>query len=85
MARHAKANRAKVDLRMADDILVLDVRDDGVGFNPGALSENQMLGLAGMRERAALVGGRLDVASMPGRGTAVQFQVRLTGAFGGSI
>ena len=85
VARHARANRAKVDLRMADDILVLDVRDDGVGFNPGTLSENQMLGLAGMRERAALVGGRLDVASLPGRGTAVQFQVRLTGAFGGSI
>jgi signal transduction histidine kinase len=85
VARHAKATRAEVGLRMARETLVLNVSDDGQGFNPGALSEAQKLGLAGMRERAVLVGGRLDVASEPGEGTSVQFLVQLTGTFGSQV
>ena len=50
--------------------LVLVVEDDGVGFHPAASSET-MIGLAGMRERAAAVGGTLEIEPTPGGGTTV--------------
>jgi PAS domain S-box-containing protein len=77
VARHARANRTKVNLKMDGDDLVLTVSDDGQGFTTQALSESEALGVAGMRERAALVGGTLTVDSNPGRGVQVCFRVRL--------
>jgi signal transduction histidine kinase len=59
---------------MDEDQLILLVADDGQGFNPETLSEAAVLGLAGMHERASLVGGRLDVESEPGQGTRVRFK-----------
>ena len=85
VARHANANRAEVALHMAKESLVLNVSDDGRGFNPETLSETRMLGLAGMRERASLAGGRLDVTSAPGRGTSVRFQVQLSERYGDEL
>jgi PAS domain S-box-containing protein len=78
VARHAEATRSKVTLRTDRQNLVLTVSDDGRGFVSPALEDTQMLGLAGMRERAGLVGGSLKVASLPGRGTRVEFTVPLT-------
>jgi PAS domain S-box-containing protein len=78
VARHARATRAEVDLRLRRQSLCLTVWDDGQGFNPSTLSDAQMLGLAGMRERAALVGGALAVTSQPGQGTLVTLTVPLT-------
>lgn len=75
VARHAQATRSEVRLRMRQEALVLSVCDDGCGFAPRMLAETQMLGLAGMRERAALVGGTLKVESQPGQGTEVVFSV----------
>ena len=49
------------------------------GFNPLDLSDSQGLGVAGMRERASLVGGILEVYSQPGKGTRVYFKVSLNG------
>lgn len=82
VARHALATRAEVRLYMEADTLVLNVWDDGQGFNPDGLSQVQMLGLAGMRERAALVGGTLLVVSSPGNGTSVTLRVPLAQAMG---
>jgi PAS domain S-box-containing protein len=77
-ARHAEAARTEITLEMdGEGALVLKVVDDGRGFDPECLTENGMLGLAGMRERAALVGGSLAVQSQPGRGTVVSFRVPL--------
>ena len=50
------------------------VEDDGAGFDPGATREDA-LGLVGMRERVALVGGRLQVESSPGSGTTLVAEV----------
>jgi PAS domain S-box-containing protein len=76
VARHAGAARAEVTLETdAQGALVLEVVDDGRGFDPEQFSENDMLGQVGMRERAALVGGSLTVRSQPGQGTAVSFRV----------
>ena len=78
VARHASATRSEVSLRMNRMTLVLTVNDDGSGFVSTMLDDTQMLGLAGMRERAGLVGGTLEVESQPGRGTRVVFSVPLT-------
>ncbi len=77
VARHALASRAEVVLQMSRQVLLLEVSDDGCGFNPDTLPENQVLGLAGMRERATLVGGELNIQSDPGKGTRVSFKVPL--------
>jgi two-component system, NarL family, sensor histidine kinase UhpB len=72
-ARHSGAGRIAVDLRRAGDGVELDVSDDGRGF---AFEESERgLGIAGMRERALLLGGDLTIESRPGRGTTVRLRV----------
>jgi signal transduction histidine kinase len=51
--------------------------DNGVGFNTQNLSDDESLGIAGMWERANLVGGNLDIQSAPGKGTHILFEVPL--------
>lgn len=70
--KHAKADRVEVGLAYAAESVRLEVRDDGVGFTPGA---SHGFGLHGMRERVGQVGGTLDVRSEPGAGTAVVVEV----------
>jgi signal transduction histidine kinase len=56
-------------------MLSLSIRDDGKGFDIESLEESEGLGIAGMRERAILAGGSLDVISEPGKGTQVILKV----------
>ena len=70
VARHARARHVTVRLVRQVDIVVLEVTDDGVGFDPAGSVGG--LGLRNMRERAFNVGGRLDVHSTPGSGTRLQ-------------
>jgi PAS domain S-box-containing protein len=84
VARHAQASSARVSIRLEDALLCLTISDDGSGFNPSALSEADELGLAGMRERAALVGGALTVDSQPRNGTRVCLRVHLNNRQAGS-
>lgn len=74
VARHADASRADVEIAVADHQVRAAVVDDGAGFE---VSDRTLgsLGLAGMRERASLVGGRLEIASTPGAGTTVTLEV----------
>jgi two-component system sensor histidine kinase UhpB len=73
--RHAGASRAELTLEVDGDRLRLEVRDDGVGMRlPAPASSN---GIIGMRERAMLVGGMLDIKSEPSRGTTVTLEVPL--------
>jgi PAS domain S-box-containing protein len=71
VARHANATRAEVVLQKQRDRLVLLIRDNGKGFDQADPSVSKSLGLLGMRERAALLGGRVNVTSTPGKGTTV--------------
>lgn len=73
--RHSKAEHASVELYREDGRVVLAVEDDGVGFAPDAKSEGA--GLVGIRERAALVGGRVEIDSEPGMGTHVRMEIPL--------
>jgi signal transduction histidine kinase len=75
VARHASAGRVGVTLSYLDDTVLLDVRDDGSGFSPGATAP--AFGLITMRERLEGVGGRLVVESTPGEGTAISASVQL--------
>lgn len=73
-AKHASARHVAVALRTVDDGLQIVVRDDGLGFDPGATSEtpSRSLGLRQMRERAAALDGRVTILSRPGQGTEVR-------------
>jgi len=75
VARHARAGRVRVLLESSGDLLVLEVEDDGRGFSPPTSGET--LGLAGMRERAEQLEGRLIVKSSPGKGSLVRVEVPL--------
>ena len=78
VARHAVAGQVQVSLGTNDGFLTLVVADDGRGFNAQDLSESEGLGVAGMRERASLVGGVLEVHSEPANGTQVYLKVPIT-------
>lgn len=72
VARHAQASEVHVEVRRREGRAVVRVVDDGRGIAPGAPTG---LGLAGMRERALLAGGRLTVISAPGAGTTVELTI----------
>ncbi|HLF40450.1 MAG TPA: GAF domain-containing protein [Acidimicrobiia bacterium] len=78
VVKHAGATRVAVTLTTTGDTVRLVVEDDGKGFGPRDLAREratEAYGLAGMRERAELVGARLNVTSRPGEGTRVQVEV----------
>lgn len=81
IARHSGASQVNLDLHVADKSIELSVRDNGAGFcadqaggKPGSF------GLAGMRARAALLGGALAVSSRPGKGTRIRLELPLAAA-----
>ncbi|MGH9269407.1 MAG: sensor histidine kinase, partial [Acidimicrobiales bacterium] len=76
VAKHARASRVEVRLAPHDGGLALVVADDGQGFDMGGpAGARATFGLAGMNERAELIGGRLVVTSSPGEGTTVALWV----------
>ena len=82
VTRHASASRVEVVLKARNSTLTLAVVDDGRGFDPLELSDSEGLGVAGMRERASLVGGTLEVYSQLGKGCRVLFEVPIGGKVG---
>jgi len=74
--RHAGATRVDVSMVVHGRKVVLEIRDDGAGFDArSAEGAGRRLGLSSMRERAREAGGRLDITSAPGRGTSVRLEV----------
>ena len=73
--KHAGARRLTVQLEYRPTEIALDVRDDGKGFAADEAPAPGHYGLTGMRERAAVIGATLEVASEPGNGTAVRLRV----------
>ncbi|MDT0268037.1 sensor histidine kinase [Streptomyces sp. DSM 44915] len=71
--RHAAAGRVGVTLSYMGDVVALDVRDDGVGFAPGAAPApgGGGFGLTAMRQRVTRLAGTLEIESQPGEGTGV--------------
>lgn len=78
--RHAAPTRVDVTVRDEGGVVVATVDDDGCGFNvAGARRDGPGLGLLGMRERAAMVGALLSIASTPGQGTVVRLAIPTIG------
>jgi signal transduction histidine kinase len=76
--RHARAQRVIVRLSGAEGRLLLEVADDGVGFDPDAPElRSKHLGLTSMQERAQRVGARLDIHSVRAEGTTVRLEMDL--------
>lgn len=79
-AKHAHANHVRVRIeRYENGMVVAHVQDDGAGFIPARYLQTQEglrgIGLLGMRERTALLGGTLTIESTPGRGTRLRIEV----------
>jgi PAS domain S-box-containing protein len=71
VARHAKATRVEVVLQKQPDRLLLLIHDNGRGFDQADPALSNSLGLLGMRERAAILGGEVNISSAAGKGTTV--------------
>jgi two-component system, NarL family, sensor kinase len=84
VAKHAAARSARIRLSVTAGRVLLEVSDDGDGFDvtaavrpPGSVAPTGF-GIPGMRERAELLGGRLSLSSVPGRGTTVRLALPLS-------
>lgn len=73
--RHAQATKADITVEFDEDKTRITITDNGKGFNPpqtvGDLAKDSKLGLAGMQERAQLIGASLMVQSKPSKGTSI--------------
>jgi len=79
VARHARADAVLVRLHPARGGLLLEVRDDGCGFDPAVPGDSKRLGLVSIRERVHLARGTIDIESAPGAGTTVVAWVPVPG------
>ena len=70
--RHAEANAVRIVWRCDGQRALIDVTDNGVGFEQGRAGRLDSYGVLGMRERAASIGASLEILSAPGRGTRVR-------------
>ncbi len=77
VAEHANASRARVSLRLHERTAVLEVSDDGRGITDQELSSRSALGILGMRERALVFGGGVNITGTPGKGTMVTVRIPL--------
>ena len=78
--KHAKASSIDITLEQQDQIFLVRMVDDGVGFDPGSVvgAKDGHIGLSSMRERAEMAGGGCRIQSLPGEGTTVEFWVPTT-------
>ncbi len=70
-ARHAQANQVWVSVVQNEQEFDIEVRDNGIGFDATAVSQQGHYGLLGLRERARLLGGQFVLTSAPGKGTTL--------------
>jgi signal transduction histidine kinase len=75
--RHAGASRVLVYMGIVDGILILEIDDNGRGFDSGEALLREKLGIKGMQERAEMLGGKLEVFSSREQGTTVRFSMEL--------
>lgn len=79
VARHSSAKNVRISVVEADDAINLTIDDDGIGFDPGAITSSEgrvQIGLAGMRHRLELLDGALTVISSRGGPTSVRASIK---------
>jgi signal transduction histidine kinase len=75
IAKYSKANHVHVDLLVNNGFLVLEISDDGIGFDPQRKSAGN--GLTSMRRRAESLGGTVHIESMPGKGSRLKAHLQI--------
>lgn len=83
VVKHANAENVRISLELEDDVVVLELEDDGHGFDPDATKirtrEKTSFGLVSIQERAALFGGTAKIESSPNEGTTITARIPLKG------
>lgn len=77
VSKHALATRVDIELSLGSGVLTLEIRDNGRGIAPGDLAKERSFGIRGLHERAATVGGWVDLSAAPGGGTSLILSVPL--------
>ena len=77
-SKYANSNTLKLDISDFDDVLTIEITDDGLGFTSAERKKSDAFGLRGLEERARSVGGWLDIISAQGRGTTIILSVPLS-------
>jgi signal transduction histidine kinase len=77
VARHSNATRVELRMRSRGGDLLVDIRDDGCGITPEQIDDPASLGLIGLRERASIIGGAVNVEGVPDRGTILSVCIPL--------
>jgi signal transduction histidine kinase len=77
VAKHAQASKVEITWEVKGDELIVTVRDDGIGALPEDLTRPRSHGIAGMRHRVHVLGGRLEISSVPNGGTTLQARLPL--------
>jgi signal transduction histidine kinase len=75
VARHSEATCVGVLVEQVNGELLLEIQDDGRGIPADKLTDSASLGLLGMRERARSLGGQVEIAGSPGKGTTVTLRL----------
>ena len=75
VARHAQAKKVLASLGRVDDTLILQVSDDGIGFDTGIAANKGTFGLLGIKERTLMMGGKCSILKQPGIGTTITISV----------
>lgn len=80
IAKHARTDHAMIEVSRVDDQIVIRVTDTGIGYDPAALAAKPRrgLGLVSVRERLSFIGGKLELQSLPGRGTVAVLSAPLS-------
>ncbi|MBL0273544.1 MAG: PAS domain S-box protein [Chitinophagaceae bacterium] len=77
VARHSGTQKVTVSLKQENNLIVLSIADEGVGFDKQKTAAKKTLGILGMRERTAMIGGTYEIFSKPGKGTRVIVKIPL--------
>jgi len=75
IARHAEARRVAVSIFQDHNYLCIEIHDDGVGISDERLKNKDTFGILGMKERALLFGGSVEIEGSPGKGTVVTIKI----------
>jgi signal transduction histidine kinase len=78
--RHARATKTRIEVRQADDTLIMSVTDNGVGIFPGCRRKANSFGLVGIKERVSTLGGELSIDTQKDKGTSLLVCIPVEGA-----
>lgn len=77
IVKHANAHLALVQLTKSGDLLLIDVEDDGKGFDLSELSEKKGIGWSNIYSRLEYLNGKLDIESQPGKGASIHIEIKI--------